>query len=67
MSSPRFASQKIFGGNSVAIHEIKPVLTLDKPIYLGFSVLNLSKLLMYKLYYKYIGAKYNSGAKLFSL
>ena len=26
-----------------AIHEIKPVLTLNKPIYVGFTVLELSK------------------------
>ena len=34
---PRFVSQKIFNKNLVAIHEIKPVLTLGKPIYVGFS------------------------------
>ena len=31
-SKQSFASQKIFGKSFVAIHEIKPVLTLDKPI-----------------------------------
>ena len=33
-------SQKIFDKNFVAIHEIKPVLTLDKPIYIEFSILH---------------------------
>ena len=33
VSKPSFVSQKIFSKNFVAIHEIKPVLTLDKPIY----------------------------------
>ena len=42
-SKPSFVSQKIFKKNLAAIHEIKPVLTLDKPIYVGFSVLYLSK------------------------
>ena len=47
VSKPSFVSQKIFSKNFVAIHEIKPVLTLDKAIYVGFSILDLSKLLIY--------------------
>ena len=38
----------------VAIHEIKPVLTLDKPIYVGFGTLDLSKLSMYEFHDKHI-------------
>ena len=57
---PTFVSQKIFNKNFVAIHEIKPVLTLNKPIYVGFSILDLSKLLMYEFHYKYIKSKFNA-------
>ena len=64
VSRPSFVSQKIFNTNLVAIHEIKPVLTLDKPIYVGFSILDLSKLSMYELHYKYIGTKYSNRTKL---
>ena len=46
VSRPTFVSQKTFSKNFVAIHENKLVLTLDKPIYVGFSNLALSKLLM---------------------
>ena len=46
-----------------AIYEIKRVLTLDKPIYVGFSILDLSKLLMYKFYYKYVKTKCNNSVK----
>ena len=46
ISKPRFVSQKRFSKNLVAIHQIKPVLTLNKPIYVRFHILDLSKLLM---------------------
>ena len=61
---PGFVSQKIFSKKFVAIHEIKPVLTLDKPIYVGFSVVDLSKLLMYEFHYNYVEIKYDNSAKL---
>ena len=63
ISKPIFVSQKIFSKNFVAIHEIKPVLTLSKPICVGFSILDLSKLLMYEFHYKYMKSKFD--AKLF--
>ena len=53
VSRPTFVSQKIFSKNLVAIHKIKPVLVLNKPIYMGFSILELSKLLMYGFRYNY--------------
>ena len=45
-SKPTYITHKIFGKNYAAIHEIKPVLTLNKPIYVGLTVLELRKLLM---------------------
>ena len=60
ISKPTFVSQKMFCKNFVAIHEIKPVLTLNKPIYVGFSTLDLSKLLMYEFQYKYIKNRFDA-------
>ena len=54
VNKPNFISQKIFDKNFVAIHCVKTVLTLNKPIYVGFSILKLSKLLMYQFYYDYV-------------
>ena len=56
ISKPSFISQKIFNKNFVAIHQIKQVLTL----YVGFSILNLSKFLMYEFHYKYIKSKFDA-------
>ena len=56
---PGFVSQEIFSKNFVTIHEIKPVLTLDKPIYVGFSIFDLSKLLINVFHYGYVKTKYN--------
>ena len=47
VSRPTFVSQKILDKNLVAIRKVKPALLLNKPIYVGFSVLDVSKLLMY--------------------
>ena len=55
-----FISQKIFSKNLVAVHKIKPLLALDKPIYVGFSILDLKKLLMYEFHYQYIKNKFDT-------
>ena len=60
VSKPSFVSQKIFNKNFVAIHKIKPVLILNKPIYVGFCILDLSKLLMYEFHYEYIKSKFDA-------
>ena len=61
-SRPTHITHKIFVKNYAAIHEIKPVLTLNKPIYVGFTVLELSKWLMFNFNYNFI--KRNFDAKL---
>ena len=60
ISKPSFVSEKIFSKNFVAIYEIKPVVTLNKPVYVGFSILDLSKLLMYEFHYKYLKSKFDA-------
>ena len=46
-SRPTYITHKIFGKDYAAIREIKPILVLIKPIYVGFTVLDLSKWNMY--------------------
>ena len=52
-SRPTYITHKTFDKNYAAIHEIKPVLTLNKPIYVGFTAVELSKWLMYDLHYNF--------------
>ena len=37
VSTPTFISTKIFDKNYAAVHEFNPVLTNNKPIYVGFT------------------------------
>ena len=46
-SRPTYITHKIFGKDYAAIHEIKGVLILNKRIFIGFAVLDLSKWKMY--------------------
>ena len=59
-SRPTHITHKIFDKNYAAIHEIKPVLTLNKPIYVGFTVLELSKWLMYDFHYRFIIKRFDA-------
>ena len=42
----------------------KSKLNLDKPIYIGFTALELSKLLMHELHYEYMQPKYSENIDL---
>ena len=53
-SKPTYISHKIFGEDYAAINKIKPVLILNKPIYFGFTVLDLSKWKRYDFHYNFI-------------
>ena len=50
-SRPTYINHNIFGKNLVKIHEKKELLTLNKPIYVGCTVLELA---MYKLWYDFV-------------
>ena len=54
-----FLKKKI-SKNLTAIHEIKPVLVPNKPIYVGFTVLELSKYLMDDFHYNFIKKKFDA-------
>ena len=64
ISKPNYQSRTIFCENLIAFHMKKTELVFDKPVYLGMSILDLSKTLMYDFHYNYIKKKYGERAKL---
>ena len=55
---------KIFSENLVSVHMKKTSLTMNKPVYLGMCILELSKTIMFDFHYNYIKSKYGDKAKL---
>lgn len=53
-SKPTSVSSKIFNENLVGVNLKRETLRLNKPSYVGFSILDLSKTLMYDFHYNYI-------------
>jgi hypothetical protein len=63
-SKPSVHAYAIFNEDRVAIHMLKQKLYLNRPIYVGFSILNLSKTLMYDFHYNYMKKTYGPNAQL---
>ena len=63
-SEPNYHTTKRFSENLLAIEMKKTKVKMNKPIYLGMSILDISKTLMYKFWYDYFKPKYGDKAKL---
>ena len=64
VSEPNYHTTKRFSENLLAIEMKKTKVKMNKPVYLGMSILDISKTLMYKFWYDYIKPKYQDRAKL---
>ena len=65
-SRPTYVSHKIFHENLVAVHYQQTKLLMNKPLYVGMCIVELSKLLMYDFHYNYILRKYPDAKLLFT-
>ena len=65
VSKPNSHTTKFFTENLSAIEMRKTQILVNKPIYLGLSILDLSKTVMYEFWYDYVKSKYGEHAKLF--
>ena len=63
LSEPNFHSTKFFTEKLLAIEMRKTQILMDKLVYLGLSILDLSKTVMYEFWYDYVNPKYGENAK----
>ena len=65
VSEPNYHTTKFFTENILAIEmKTKAEIIMSKPVYLGLSILELSKILMHEFWYHYVKPKYDEKAKL---
>ena len=64
VSEPNYHITKWFSENLVAIEMRKAKVKMNKLVYLGLSILEISKTIMYEFWYDYIKPKYQGNAKL---
>jgi hypothetical protein len=63
-ASPRFKRVEIFTESLCGVEMEKKVVELNKPIYAGFAVLDISKTLMYDFHYNVMKKKYGANLTL---
>ena len=64
VSEPNYHTTKYFSENLMAIEMKKTKVKMNKPIYLGMSILDIIKTLMYEFRYDCIKPKYQDRTKL---
>ena len=64
VSKPNYHITKYFSEDLWAIGMKKIKVKINKPMYLGMSMLDISETLMYEFWYYYIKPKYRNNGKL---
>ena len=64
VSGPNYHAIKRFSKNLAAIEMKETKVKMNKLIYLGLSILEISKILMYEFWYDYMKPKYGDNVKL---
>ena len=63
VSEPNYHTSKYISEYLMIIEMKKVIVKMNKPIYLGQAILDISKTLMYKFWYDYIKPKYDDKAR----
>jgi hypothetical protein len=61
---PTYKHRTVIDENMILVHKLNNKLKLDKPIYVGWAILELSKLEMYKFWYDIIKPYFGEKARL---
>ena len=64
VSEPNYHSINLISEDLSIIEMKKTKVKMNKPIYLGLSILEISKILMYECWYDYMKPKYNDNVRL---
>lgn len=64
IARPNFKKSTVFDEDLVAIELHKTHIKMTKPLIVGMCVLDLSKILMYEFFYKYLKPKYGENIRL---
>ena len=64
VSEPNYHTMNLISENLSIIEMKKITVKINKPIYLGLSILEISKILMYEFWYDYMKPKYSDNVKL---
>ena len=64
VNNPSFKHSHIINENLVGVEKQKPKLKLDKPIFIGMGILDLSKQHMYRFYYDVMKPKYGDNIRM---
>ena len=63
-SEPNYHTTKYISKNLLIMGVKKTEVKMNKPIYLGQAILDISKILIYEFWYDYIKPKYGDKARL---
>ena len=61
---PNFKSETLLGDDLMGCEMGKVKVVMNKPVYLGLAILDLSKIIMYEFHYDYMFPKYRENIKL---
>ena len=65
VSEPNYHTMKLIEENLAIIEMRKVKVKMNKPIYLGLCILEISKIIMYEFWYDYVKNKYRNKARLY--